>query len=128
MTADFDLIEQGRRMEWMTMQTRLRLLESELALGLTFCMVLETELRLGEVAAARGFLHKLKGMLKAVRRSIDDTGGLPAYQLNYLRQKLQSIEQRVRSVEVQLKRGITRRHLQLMRWPLPGEYSGDIPS
>ena len=81
-------------------------------------MVLETELQLDEIAAAREFFQKLESMLETIRRSLYDTSGLPEYRLNYLRQKLQGLDRRVKAIAARLKRGTRGSRLHLMAWPL----------
>ena len=122
MTAAFDPIELGRRLEWTTVQTRLRLIESQLALGLTFCMVLETEIRLGEFEIAHQSLLKLEHSIHALRGSMKNGRGLPRQFLRNVREKLQSLERRVRAAKLSLSGTATGRRLQVIPWPLPAEY------
>ena len=99
-----DVVGRGEKLFWQ--HTGIRH-ESELVFGLTFCMVLETELRLDEVDAAHRFLRKLEHTLEGVHRNIDEARGLPACQLRNLRKHLEGLDQRVSEIEVMLNGGAT---------------------
>ena len=117
MTGGLDLIDQGRRLLWMTGQTRLRLIESELALGLTFCIVVENDLYMGELDAAQRFKGKLEHLIALLRRSVNATAGLPGEQMEELQSRLAKLERRVSAVESRLKRRAAVKPLQLLSRP-----------
>lgn len=126
MAPGFDLIDQARRLQWMTTQTRMRLIESELALGATFCMVLETELRLGEFDAAHESFRKLERTVDAVRHGIRAAKGSSARRLKDLREKLASLQQRMRAIELRLTHPSPARFLFLVPWELPKIHRREI--
>ena len=126
MPAELDLIDHGRRLQFLTAQTRMRLMESELSLGLTFCMVLETELRLGEIDAARKFLAKAAQTIDHVGRSIRAAAEMGPREKQALRRRLARVEGRLREVRSKLTRGKVSKQLRIVPWPLPQQYRPEL--
>ena len=126
MTGPSDLADQVRRLELMTTQTRLRLIESELALGLTFCMVLETEIRLGEIDTARRSIQNAHRTVEHVSRSMGNAVDMPSFEKRELRKRLTAVRNRLRAVDSKLARTAKSKYLKIVPWPLPTVYRHEV--
>ena len=91
------------RLRAMAAETRLRAVESQLSLGITFCAIAETELRFGRLDEATKMVTKLRHHAEIIRLHIDEPGHLPTIAIPTLNGQLTELKNRTDKIESLLR-------------------------
>ena len=85
-------------------QVRLRSICSQMALGLTFCSIAESDLEFGHTEQSRRVVGKLQKLAATVRRHLNEPDHVPSGAIETVRTELARLESRIRSVEERQRR------------------------
>ncbi len=98
-------------------QARLRVIESQLSLGLTLCAVAETEILYGRIGEARRVTEKVRRAVDSARYHIDEPNHVPASSTADLRDQLAKLKKRLAAVESKITtHDVINRHIVNMRF------------
>jgi ATP/maltotriose-dependent transcriptional regulator MalT len=82
-------------------ECRARAIRSQIAAGLTFCIVARTELDYGHVEAAHRLLERVQNLCKRVRYHLNAPGHVPSNVVEKVNAELVQLETRVAAIEQQ---------------------------
>ncbi len=87
------------RLHRMAAESRLRAVESQLALAFTLCAIAETEIRYSRPDEAIKVVNKLRHHAETIRFHIDEPNHLPSIAIPDLRQQLTKLQKRTEEIE-----------------------------
>ena len=84
-------------------QSRLRVIESQLSLGLTLCALADTEILYRQYSQAHKILDRVKHAAHSIGCHLDEPEHLPGDAIASLRKQLKQLEARAEQVESRLQ-------------------------
>ena len=78
---------------------RLQVIESQLALGFTFCQIAETQREYGRLPEADLVIQKVQHLVQTVRGHLDEPNHVPEAEVGDARTHLAQLESRILEVE-----------------------------
>ena len=102
-----EIIQQKSRaaqLRAMAAQSRMRAIESQLALGMTLCAVAETDISFGRLGEVYRILSKLGQAIKTFHLHINEPNHVPQGSVVDLRKKLAQLEDRTERIKFELHR------------------------
>ena len=92
-------LDEFRHLRIQAAQTRLRAIQSQVALGLTFCSVAELELKIGHSERIRKVIENLQRLSATVRRHLDEPDHVPSDAVEGVRTELVRLESRILALD-----------------------------
>ena len=96
--ADADA-EKTHRLRAVAEQTRLRVIEAELTLVMTWCSVAMTEAELGEKDRFRKSFQRIQRAVALLRKHINEPAHVPAELADGFRDKLELLDRKIEQLE-----------------------------
>ena len=103
MTRNSGYVTEIARLRTMAAESRLRVIESQLALGFTLCAVAETEIRYSCLDEAIKVINKVRHHAETIRFHVNEKNHLPATAIPRLRKELTQLNRRVEEIELSLR-------------------------
>jgi len=92
------------RLRTVAAKTRARAIRTQIAIGLTFCGVAETELGYGSAEHAHGIVERTRRLAETLRRHLDEANHVPLDEVEKVRTELEQLESRILAVEERERR------------------------
>lgn len=99
MSSPIDAEEESRKLRAESQQRRLRLIETQLSVVMTWCSVAATEAEADETENFQQSLTRIKRAVASLKLRIGEPAHVPAELEPEFRQKLESLEVRVKKLE-----------------------------
>jgi hypothetical protein len=103
MANDHQYATEIARLHRMAAQSRLRAVESQIALAFTLCAIAETEIRYGQTDEAIKVLKKVRHHAETISFHIDEPNHLPSPAISDLRKQLTQLRKRTEEIESSLQ-------------------------
>jgi hypothetical protein len=99
-----DAVHEFHRIKALAAQGRVQAIRSQIALGVTFCRVAESQLQFQRFDDANEVMMKLKKLTATVDRHLREPGHVPAHDSRVLFAELMELENRIHAVRVRQAR------------------------
>jgi len=96
-------LETGRLHETAA-ESRLRVIESQLALAFTLCAIAETEIRYSRPDEAIKVVTKVRHHTETIRNHVDEPNHLPTTATSNLLEQLRQLEKRTEEIQLRLRK------------------------
>jgi hypothetical protein len=91
--------DEFRRLQTEAAQTRVRSIQSQIAIGLTFCSVAECQLKLGHAEHLDAVIAKLRKLTATARRHLNEPGHVPSSDVEKICTELARLESGILALE-----------------------------
>ena len=95
---------ESERLRAAAAETRLRAIRSQIAIGLTFCCVAESELEHGWGVKTNHVIEKLHKVAETMHRHLNEPNHVPSAEVETVRVQLAHLESRILAVEERQRR------------------------
>lgn len=92
------------RLRTVAAKTRAQAIRTQIAAGLTFCGVAETQLGYGRPERAHQMLERTRKLTETLRRHLYEANHVPLDKVEKVRTELEQLESRIRAVEERERR------------------------
>ena len=97
--TDHQAVDKFRQLRTEAAQARARAMRSQIAAGLTFCGLAESELRNGNSAHAHEMLERLQKLSETLRRHLNEPNHVPSSEIEKVDTELVQLESRTLALE-----------------------------
>lgn len=105
MASDGEYTSEMARLHKTAAESRLRVIESQLALAFTLCAIAETEIRYSRPDEAIKVVNKVRHHTETIRTHVDEPNHLPSAAISGLHRQLTQLEKRTEEIELRLRQG-----------------------
>jgi hypothetical protein len=99
------------RLHEQALESRRRVVESQLSLAFTLCTIAETEMRYSRPDQAIKLVNKIRHHAETIRIHLDEPNHLPKASIHDLRDQLTKLKTRTEEIQLGIGRRSSKRHL-----------------